>query len=227
MSTDDRSLRNRIKANWPEWPDEVVDSYIKVSYPLEADEADKPGSLERTWLHEMCHVIDGPHGVFSRSDEWAKIASKEIIGKSASSAVMRPKPGAPYELRTEIPMKDIKRGDKVYASVFPHLEEHADKDGLLEITGIQDGGGDWALTFQQGDHFLKALVPAKNSFNKKAGLVLERSPEGSSIPMSNYARSKPVESWAEFGALLASDPDYAKKNFPKAFRFWQKRGLTK
>jgi len=227
LSTDDRSLKDRIKANWPDWPDEIVDSYLKVSYPLEADNADQPGSLEHTWLHEMCHVLDGPHGVFSKSEEWKKIAEKEIVGKSAYSAVMRPKPGAPYELRTEIPMKDVKEGDKVYASAFPHLEEHADKDGFLTITGIKDGGKDWAIAFQQGDHIFRTLVPAKNNFNKKSGLVLERSPEGSPIPISNYARSKPVESWAEFGALLALRPDYAKKNFPKAFRYWQKRGLTK
>ena len=235
LTHDPGNLKKRIQDNWPSWPDEIVDSYIASSYPL-GDQ-----SQEHTWLHEMGHVLDGPYSVFSKSDEWKKISDKEIIGKSASSILIRATPDGPYKLVEQIPLGSVKKGDKTYGSSFPHIDEkYQDKDGFLTIDRLvfdpEMYGKDspWRVHFVHDEISVPAKVPpvasglpAKNKYGKKMGLCLQRSPEGAPCPISNYARSKPQEAWAEFSALLAKRPEYTKKKFPKCYRFWQKRGLVK
>lgn len=43
--------------------------------------------------------------------------------------------------------------------------------------------------------------------------------------LSEYAKTSPREGFAEFGRLYMSTPKVAKRDFPKAFAFWQEEGL--
>lgn len=46
------------------------------------------------------------------------------------------------------------------------------------------------------------------------------------VVLSDYAKERPHEGFAEFGRLVWSKPEEAEKHFPKCFAFWKKHGLV-
>lgn len=230
LSPDPRSLKEKLSGHYG-FPDKVVDSYIKAAYST--DEFN-PHDQEHTWLHEFGHAIDGPYHVFSKSAEWEKIFKKEIIGKAGASRLVEHANGT-YSLKAETKLENLKAGDVVLGSRLGGVDEHyQDENGNLKIKNIEfvpetkTQYASWKIIFDH--HPEKAVpmvqLPLKNNYGEKNGIILSGAKEGAPIPLSMYAMTDSREGWAEFAALVARVPEKAKTLFPKAFRFWQKKGLV-
>ncbi len=230
LSPDQRNLKEKLSNHYG-FPESVVDSYIEASYPTDSF---NPHDQEHTWLHEFGHAIDGPYHVFSRSPEWEKIFKKEIIGKAGSSRLVESANGT-YKVKAETKLEDLKPGDVVMGSRIGGVESHYQDDkGNLKIKEVKllpetkTEYASWQIVFDHPEEKAVPMVrlPLKNNYGEKNGIVLSGAKDGVPVPLSMYAMTDSREGWAEFSALIARRPDKAKQLFPKAYRFWQKKGLV-
>ena len=89
-----------------------------------------------------------------------------------------------------------------------------------------DGGDDDEKTQGTYAHEFSHAIDGHEEYSSSASWYeawkAEIDQQGS--PLSSYARIKPIEGWAEFGRLLLTKPDEAKR-FPKCLAVWQSFGL--
>lgn len=232
LTPDNKNLKTKLMNHYG-FPEETVDSYQKAAYPT--DEFN-PHDQEHTWLHEFGHAIDGPYHVFSKSPEWQKLFKQEIIGKAGNSRIVKAADKT-MSLKAETKLEDLKPGDVVIGSRIGSIpDKYQDENGNLKVKSVRfhpethTRNSNWEVIFEStdaADEYVPAVYLAtKNHYGEKNGIVLADAPDGAAIPLSMYAMTDPREGWAEFAALIARRPDKAKQLFPKAYRFWQKKGLV-
>lgn len=186
------------------------------------------------------------------SHDWNKHVSpeaKQRIGRALKTTISRMHPGA-----ADIAMANMGEPAQFYDSV-QHLtnEYNAESRRLGEpeedgqVAGYyalhEDGRGalhvDYSRSGDESDavwthaHEIHHAIDGKDRYSGlpewqqawQREIYRHKDIPEDQHPLTKYASSHPNEGFAEFGALLTADKDYARDMFPKSYAFFEKHGL--